>query len=166
LSDRLVLRQSRFKSAGAVLGAAVFVALGLWMISNRHSFERGSPEATLFWGGLSVVFFGAAGLAGLYSLFRPTQLILTREGFQVHGLRLKPLVPWNEVERFSVSKVKSTKFVSFTLKAPTKSPAQRAAALVSASGRADGNIPAYLEKGAEEVRVLLEEWRTQYSVGD
>ena len=95
-------------------------------------------------------------------LVRPTQLILTRKGFQVHGLRLKPIVPWNDVECFFISEVASTKFVSFTLKVSAHSPAQRTTAQIASSSRADGNIPAYLEKGADEVRALLEKWRTQY----
>lgn len=148
-----------------MLGSAVFVAIGLWMVTSPESIDR-SAEFTLFWGWLSVIFFGATGLVGLCSLLRPTQLILTREGFQIHGLRLKPLVPWNAVERFFISKVKSAKFVSFTLKASMNSPVQRAAALIASSDRADGHIPTYLERGAEEVGALLEEWRVQYSVAD
>ncbi|MNQ60820.1 hypothetical protein D3C85_751190 [compost metagenome] len=160
-----MLEQSRRTSAGLVLGSGVFVAAGLWMVFSPASFDR-SVEYTLFWGWFSVIFFGATGLVGLSSLVRPTQLILSREGFQIHGLRLKPLVRWNEVECFFVSKLKRTKFVSFTLKASTHSPVRRAAALIGSTSRVDGRIPAYLEKGAEEVRALLEEWRTQYSVAD
>lgn len=132
------------------------------MVASPESFDRGSAEFNLLLGWFSLIFFGATGLAGLRSLVKPTQLILTREGFQVHGLRLKPVVPWNNVECFFISRVKSTSFVSFTLKASAKSTAQRATALIASSSRADGNIPAYLEKGADEVRTLLEEWRTQY----
>lgn len=133
---------------------------------SPESFSRGSDESNLLLGWFGLLFFGATALPVLRSLVRPTQLILTREGFQVHGLRLKPLVPWNAVERFFISKVKSTKFVSYTLKTSVNFPMQRAAALVTSSDRADGRIPTYLERGAEEVGALLEEWRLQYSVVD
>lgn len=148
-----------------MLVSAVLVTIGLWMVASPESIDR-PAWFTLFWGWFSVIFFGATGLAGLCSLLRPTQLILTHAGFQVHRLRLKPLVPWNTVERFFISKVKSTKFVSYTLKTSVNSPVQRAAALVTSSDRTDGRIPPYLERGAEEVGALLEEWRLQYSVVD
>ncbi len=148
-----------------MLVSAVFVTIGLRMVASPESIDR-PAVLTLFWGWFGVIFFGATGLVGLCSLLRPTQLILTRAGFQVHGLRLKPLVPWNAVERFFISKVKSTKFVSYTLKTSVNSPVQRAAALVTSSDRADGRIPPYLERGADEVGALLEEWRLQYSVVD
>ncbi|MEN5053273.1 STM3941 family protein [Brevundimonas naejangsanensis] len=166
MSDRLVLRRPRRKSALIILASAIFVAVGLWMIASPESFDRGSDEFNILVGWFSLIFFGAPGLAELCSLVRPTQLILTREGFQVHGLRLKPVVPWNNVECFFIFKMKSTSFVSFTLKASVQSPAQRATALIASSGRADGNIPAYLEKSADEVRTLLEEWRIQHSKVD
>jgi len=132
------------------------------MIMSPESFSRGSDESNLVLGWFGLLFFGATALPVLRSLVRPTQLILTREGFQVLGLRLKPIVPWNDVECFFISEVASTKFVSFTLKVSAHSPAQRTTAQIASSSRADGNIPAYLEKGADEVRALLEKWRTQY----
>lgn len=132
------------------------------MVVSPESFSRGSDEFNLALGWFGLLFFGATVLPVLRSLVRPTQLILTREGFQVHGLRLKPIVPWNNVECFFISEVESTRFVSFTLKVSVQSPAQRTTALTASSSRADGNIPAYLEKSADEVRTLLEEWRTQY----
>lgn len=113
-------------------------------------------------GWFCLIVFGATCLLGLCSLFRPTELIFTREGFQIHGLRLKPLVPWSKVERFSVSETRGVKLVAFTLKASTKSPAQRAAGLITSVGRLDGTIPAYLEKGTDEVAALLEAWRVRY----
>lgn len=136
------------------------------MIISPESFRRGSDEFNLVLGWFGLLFFGATVFPVLRSLVRPTQLILTREGFQVHGLRLKPVVPWNNVDCFFISEAASTRFVSFKLKVSAQSPAQRTTALIAPSSHADGNIPAYLEKSADEVRALLEEWRIQHSKVD
>lgn len=134
---------------------------------SPESFRRYPVEITLLGGWFCLIVFGAGCLLGLCSLLTPTKLILTPEGFQIHGLRLKPLVPWNEVERFTVSTIKGTKFVSFRLKAAAKSPVLRpVVALLTSTGRADGYIPTFLERDADEVGVLLEEWRTQHSGAD
>jgi len=158
-----VLRQSRKKTALALFGSAVFVALGVWMITDSSTdSSRYSPEIVVLIGWCAVLLFGAFGLKGLYNLARPMQVVLSPEGFQVLGLRRLPPVRWQDVERFFMGQVKRSKFICYDLKAETMSNFQRAMDMVRPGQWGDGQLPGALEMKPDDVLQLFDDWHRRY----
>ena len=165
MAETLILRQARSKMIWVIGGSLAFVALGLWMIAYPEGFRR-SPEFVRLIGFASVAFFGWTGLGGVRSMFKPTELVLAPEGFQVRGRRPKSVVRWAAVERFYIVTIHRSKLVSYVLK-PEERAALRGLASINASlsmTGADGQVPAYLDRTPEDVCELLEAWRLRYAV--
>ena len=164
MTATLVLRRSRSKTVLSVLGSIAFVTIGLFMVSGPMSeSSRYSPEFVNLMGWLCIVFFGGTGLLSVRNLFRPTEVVISAEGFQVKGVRRTPLVPWRDVRRFFIAQVQMSKFVCYELD-------QEPTALQLATGRGgagawgNGQIPAHLEQHPDKVLELLEEWRRRHAV--
>lgn len=137
-----------------MVASAVFVAIGVWMVLHPDESSRRSVESQLFWGWANIVFFGLCGLSGLFTLRKPAEIRLTPEGFQVLDRRTGEIVPWDEVEAFSVTSVRGAKWVSY------KKTGGRRSILRTMS---DGALPSQLDQSPEAVRDLMEEWRARYA---
>lgn len=159
-----MLRKARWKSALSVLGSIAFVAAGVFMAFGPiRETTRYSPEIIRLVGWVCVLFFGAAGLMACLNLVRPTEVVLSPEGFQVVGVRRKPVVPWRDVRRFFIAKVQGNKFVCYELdRTPTN--LQRAMGADQPGVWGDGQIPAHLQRGVDQVLTVLEEWRGRYGI--
>ena len=163
MAETLILRQVRSKLRWVLVGSLVFVGAGLWMIIHPERFS-GSPEYVRLVSFASVIFFAWAGFASVRKMFKPTELVLGPQGFQVRGLRPKAVVPWGDIERFFIVTVQRSKLVSYVLK-PEARAALRGIASFNASlslAEADGHLPAYLDRTPEEVCQLLEDWRLRF----
>ncbi|WEK41099.1 MAG: hypothetical protein P0Y50_05700 [Candidatus Brevundimonas colombiensis] len=93
--ERLVLTTPR---SAVLLSLPIFLAtaaLGLWFIGQSTNFIDTA------WSWLGVVFLLAGAAVSVVSLFRPTRLILTPEGFHLTGPFSPGLIPWGEVEVFT-----------------------------------------------------------------
>lgn len=161
-TEELVLRQSRGKTALVILGSAIFVCAGVWMITSPGGSSRYSPEFTTLIGWLGVVFFGGVALLSLYRIAEPAKLVLSAKGFQIFGVLRHPLVDWRDVERFFVAEVRKSRFVCYDLKPESKSRYPRRMELQLGQW-GDGQAPAYLEIGVDDVFRVLEEWRARHA---
>ncbi len=163
MAETLVLRRSRSKTVLSMLGSIAFVTIGLFMVSGPIAdSSRHSPEFVKLMGWACIAFFGGTGLLSIRNLIRPTELVLSAEGFQVKGVRRTPLVPWRDVRGFFIAQVQLSKFVCYELD-------QEPTALQLATGRGsagtwgNGQIPAHLELHPDKVLELLEEWHRRYA---
>lgn len=163
MTETLVFRQRRWKMALVLFGAVVFVALGIFMIvgpvaeSSRHS-----PEFVHLIGWSCVLFFGLCGLAGVAGLMKPSELTLTSEGFQVTGLKSRPMVAWRDVDRFFIVQVRSTKIVAYELRPESKSALARLSG-ARGFGWGDGAIPGQMESSPIQMLAVLEEWLRRHA---
>lgn len=158
-----MLRRVRWKTALTVLGAAAFVAIGVFMVRGAmDESARRSPEMIHLMGWICIVFFGGTGLLGLWGLYRPAELRLTPEGFQVKGLRLGRVVQWREIQQFYITQVRSTKIVRYRLHS-APNDFQRAMGREPNGMWTDGSIPTHLELHPDKVAALLEDWRVRHA---
>ncbi|WP_323847501.1 STM3941 family protein [Allosaccharopolyspora coralli] len=101
---RFVVSQSRGKLALLVLGAAAFVAVGVWMCSTALNAQPGSssrpPELVLAFGALSILFFGACLLWGVTRLVAPKPaVVLDSTGLYDHASAAAVgFIPWSDIE--------------------------------------------------------------------
>lgn len=104
LNDETIIQTSKKKILLLVLGACVFVALGIWMFSLDDATiqaKRGmnNPMLVHGLGLLAIVFFGVFGLVGLKKLFnnRPA-LILNKSGIVDNASSVSAgFIPWSKV---------------------------------------------------------------------
>ena len=162
MPETRVLRQSRKKAALSILGSAAFVAIGILIVTGRMSGSgRYSPEFALLMGWVCVIFFGLTGVLAIRGLIKPTEVILSPEGFKVLGLREKALVRWADVQNFFICQVQRTRIVCYERRGePTDF--QRAMGMNRTGQWGDGQIPAHLELHPDKVLELLEDWRRRY----
>jgi hypothetical protein len=119
VNDRFVARNSPSRLALMVLGAAAFVALGLWLAGLFGP----PPKPGREWlGWLASVFFGFAGIVGARRLFdRSDQLVIDRNGiFWRHWS--ETTIPWSAIESFSRHSIRRQQFLSLHLKSPAMFP--------------------------------------------
>lgn len=161
MSDALILKQARWKSFLAFAAALAFVVAGLWMITHPENSSRYPSAYVAVVGWVCILFFFPAGFSAAYAVFKPTQLILTPQGFEVRALRNRPLVKWRAVEGFFITRVKASKFVSYTLK-PDAS-VERGAGGIFGHLKRNKDLPPHLDKRPEIVRDLMETWRLRYT---
>lgn len=159
MSDTLILKRARWKSLLALAGSLAFVAGGFWMLAHPGGSSRYSPEYVTLVGWACALFFSLSGLSAAHSLFQPVELVLSPQGFEVRGLWGRPLVKWRAVEGFFVTSVRSTKFVSYTLKPDAEG---RGAGGALGQITRKKTLPAYLEERPDAVRDVMETWRLRY----
>lgn len=97
-SRTLEIGYSRGKLALYALGAASFVAVGVWMIGQETPSSRHSLEATQFWGYVTVVFFAFMFLIAVGRLLtaRGAVISLTPRGFRDQRVS-SDIVPWKAI---------------------------------------------------------------------
>lgn len=132
------------------------------MILDPDSFSSRPQERVLFWGWLGAALFSLSALNGIHSLIKPTELVLTPEGFEVRGRKTGPMIPWSAVERFFVTEVYRTKLVSYDFTPGGKPKRQGVGSMLRMFGNGHERIPPHLDQGPEEVCELLESWRLRH----
>lgn len=86
----------RLLSAGLV-----FVALGFLLGTGTIGFEGFLGTGARIVGWFAVIFFGLAAAVALFQVVtNRSYLLLTRDGFQMYGLRKSRLIPWSDVGSF------------------------------------------------------------------
>ena len=154
------------KTALLALGAAVFVALGLWTALDPSQAEktwRGLPVPVMGW--VSVVFFGLAlGVVVLRVSGKPA-LTLDTSGFTVAALRPWRMA-WGEVDRFQIRQVgRSTRMVCVVRKAAGGEPLTLARLRGESASPGDKSLPTGLTLSPEALLNLMEEWRQRHAGG-
>jgi hypothetical protein len=160
-SDTLVLRQDRYKIALTIMMSVAFVAIGVWMASGSVSSSRYSPELLRGIGVFSVVFFGWAGLVSVRALLDPAELILSAQGFEVRGWRARPLIPWSDVEEFSLTGTSVVRLVACTLTSEAEDRVRRDRRGLFGVTKTDF-VPQRLKQNADYVCRILNDWRRAY----
>lgn len=126
-NDEKIIEFSKGKILLLVIGAAVFVALGMWMylldppwIESQHRFN--DPLLTHGIGIVSVVCFGLCGIVGIKKLFeRRPGLILSAAGLSDNSSGVSAgLIPWDEIEGFGVFEIQRQKLLVIRLADPKK----------------------------------------------
>jgi len=159
LGETLVLKQDSNKLRWVLFGSLVFAVGFAWIGLAPNQF-KGSPEFNQVLGFLGFVFFGVGAVRALAK--RPATLTVTSQGFAVGAA---PFTAWSDVERFFILTIRGSKLVSYKLTKDAKSALRGKAKLGAALSltEADGYVPAFLDREPEDVRDLLEDWRTRFS---
>ena len=116
--EQTAIALSKTKVILLIFGAIVFVTLGILMLtvdtSQLSNRVTTSPAYIYTIGGSAIIFFGWAGIVGLRKFIDKTPgILLNHEGISINssGVAIR-FVPWDDVERIGVSKVRGQKFVS------------------------------------------------------
>lgn len=127
MGDELVAYSSPWRMALLILGAILFVALGLWMVGlfgEVPQSRRWSPEIIWIIGWASILFFGAAAIFGIRRAFdRDIQLRVSDQ-----GIYWKPwsadTIPWHEVRDVGVWEFRKQKTIILCLHHPERYPSR------------------------------------------
>lgn len=112
----IVIRSTRWKLVAPLLGALLFVAGGVWMLSLG---DPGKVTSGLFTTG----FFGLCALVLLVPLLRPSTLEIGREGVTERTAVRTTTYGWDQVRAFRVQKIAGRTMVAFDF--TQDDPAQR-----------------------------------------
>jgi hypothetical protein len=138
-----VIELSRAKIVLALLGACVFVAIGIWMLSLDDEFIRAQrrmndPTLVHLLGGVSILFFGGGGGFLVRKLFdRRPGLVLSSSGIvdNASGIAVG-FIPWSDVTDFRVHEIQGQKLLVILVRDPAPYVA-RGSALKRAANRAN-----------------------------
>jgi len=100
--DKLVLRSSKRKAVFLLAASLVFIGLGFLMVTGAIAFPGLLNIAVKVVGWFAMVFFGLGVPVALFQLLTgKSYLLLTREGFEMRGIRKSRRIPWSEVSAFA-----------------------------------------------------------------
>ncbi len=108
----IVIPASKVKMLLVFVGAALFVAIGFWMLALNK--EIGFSIFMTLIATLSILFFGAVAMSSFTKLFTSLKygLKINAEGIDDRSSGASiGLVPWAQIIDFKVLKVNSTKFI-------------------------------------------------------
>jgi hypothetical protein len=106
-------RRSRGKAAITALAGVAMAAVGygLTHIDRKVSFV--SAEIVQLVGWVALLFFGLCTLAAIYTLiFRPVELILSRDGVARGLFRRKRPIPWSEIADVTIQRIQKVELVA------------------------------------------------------
>lgn len=113
-ADCFEARNAPWKKALAVVGAIVFVALGLWMV-GAFGVDHPVGLKPLLAGWACIIFFGAIAIIGLRSLFdRSVVLRIDRRGIWSKRFS-EATVPWSDITEVAAVKIQQQKMLGFKL---------------------------------------------------
>lgn len=166
-SDRLTFTASRFRMAATGGFCFLVMLVGLWFIGESDD------AAVIGWSWIGVMVLGLGCVAGVWQTARPSQLIVSPEGFQVTGLFGNGLIPWRDVDAFFVhAEAVSDKghgevapHAAWRLGQTAKARNSLLSRISRAGleGEVDGAVPRHFGSSPEEMADLLESWRVRYS---
>lgn len=129
--DETIVELSKTKILLALLGAGVFVAVGIYWLSLDEDSIRSqrafgllfnNPTYVYVVGFLAILLFGLLGLLALRKLFdRKPGLILNSAGITDNASSLSVgLIPWSDVEGVEIFEIQSQKLLIIKVKEPQK----------------------------------------------
>ncbi len=130
-SDEKIIELSKTKIALAILGAGVFVAIGVWMLSLDEASIRSSRSFRLFFnnpayvqglGLLSIVVFGLLALFLIKKIFdKKPGLTFTNTGIVDNASAVAAgFIPWSEVIGADLFEMPQQKMLIIKVKDPHK----------------------------------------------
>ncbi len=124
-SDETIIELSKTKIVLLLLGAAAFVAAGIWMFSlddaSIHSHRRFNDPLYVHGLGLvSIVFFGSCGLYALKKLFdKKPALVFNNSGIVDNASSVSPgFIPWSEVVGAEIFEIQKQKMLIIKVRDP------------------------------------------------
>lgn len=122
-SKKIEIQLSKSKLILLLLGAAVFVGLGIWFVVNPPEIRNpvlGNPTTIFIVGLASIIFFGFAGFFILKKLGdKSPGLVISDEGvFDNTSAVSAGLVPWTDVLEIRETKVANQIFINLVVKNP------------------------------------------------
>jgi energy-coupling factor transporter transmembrane protein EcfT len=175
--DRLVLRSSTRKAAFLLITALVFVGLGILLGTGTMGFSGWIAMPARIVGWFAVPFFGLGVPLALFQLLtNRSYLLLTRDGFQMFGIRKSRLIPWSEVAAFTAyipptlvfawlpKRIRDLgpKMVLFDYRPDVEAFRRMRAVNQTLTGHDAGLADTYGLK-AEELATLMNGWRSRFT---
>lgn len=161
VGETLVIQQSRWKTALFLLLSIVFVIGGIWMINDPDGSGRRSAEYLHFWGWVTVLFFGLGFFALIGRLIRPSQLLLSPQGFTIRHFLRQDHFPWGSVASFHVWSHRGAKMPGWRLH--DDSPEFGVGARISRGLGTDGSMGGGWDRSPEAIVALLQAWKDRHA---
>lgn len=121
-TDVTVINASRKTSTTIIIFSMIFVGLGVWLLSqDSQTIELPNFGFTLLHiaGGISVLFFGLCAISGFWRLLSKKQALeLNGNGITIFTAGPSVLIPWREIEGFSVFRLNNQSFLVINLYNP------------------------------------------------
>ncbi|MBS1652624.1 MAG: hypothetical protein JSU07_11510 [Bacteroidetes bacterium] len=121
--EQIEIPLSKTKMLLTLLGAIMFVGLGLWFLINPPKINNpifGNPTTIFIVGLASIIFFGLLAIT-IFRKFsdKKAGLIINREGITDNSSGVSAgLIPWSDIEEIKVSQVMNQKFLMFIVRNP------------------------------------------------
>ena len=125
--DEVVIPLSKIKIILLIVGSAVFVAGGVWLLGLdpeqiQSSRRMSNPQIAYGVGYVCIAFFGICGIYGITKMFdfKPG-LIINSKGITDNSSAVAAgLIRWSDITGFSEFQVKSTKMLIIHVREPEK----------------------------------------------
>ena len=152
IQQPLILRPSKVKTSGLLVGCLIFVLGGAWIVPNDH-----------MTGWLSIIFFGLCALVFAVQLLpNSSYLRLTSEGFTICSLFRAHSFKWSDVRSFSVGRVGLNKMVMFDFSEHYQD-SSRLRKINVGIARHEGGLPDSYGMPHEDLVNLLNQYRRAHS---
>lgn len=151
MGNTLTFVASRGKALLLLLGSTCFVALGVWMSSQRP-----------FLGWLTVAFFGLGiPVSLLMMLTKSTYLRLDEEGFEMGSFIRRHKYKWTDVADFRIGSISGAKMITIIFHLEYKQQKLGRAVAATLSG-IEAAIPNQYNATLEQILEALTTWRRRY----
>jgi len=147
----LTFTASRKKALLLLLGSVCFVALGVWITSEKP------------WLGWTCVAFFGLGVPASFLMLLPgaMYLKLDAEGFELGSFFRKEKIKWTDVARFEVRAIHTTKIITVVYSQAYQKQ-KLARAISSSLTGAEGGIPNNYNASINEIVTALNAWKSHY----
>jgi len=115
--EQIEIPLSKNKMFKTLLGALVFVGIGIWFLINPNF---GNPTLISIIGLASILFFGLGGVIILRKFSdKNPGLIISRQGITDNSSGVSAgLITWKDIQEIKISKIMSEKFIILVVRNP------------------------------------------------
>ncbi len=110
--------KNKLKQIGLFLASLIFVYIGYLIINEEIRIRRMSPETTVFWGYLGIVFFGCGGVLILADiLISKPALIINSNGIKNNShVGGGYLIRWGNIKTLKIISINKQRMIKIDLK--------------------------------------------------
>lgn len=141
-----IIEQSRLKPILGLPIAAVFAALGVWMVQHPDGSTRYSPAFVTIMGIVTIAMAAWLGFRTVTVLLKPMRLVLRREGFEVQNGDGRGLIGWSEVTPFELVRMRGVRLVRYQIRSERSVIAELS----------DRYLPGNLDMSAPDLQEIME----------
>ena len=121
-SETIIIKLSRKKIVLTILGAILFVLIGIWMVAKHQEIDRpiDSPLFVLIMGIIAILFFGFIAITAVRKLSTQSDgLIISSKGVTDNSSGISAgFIPWEDITAITETAVVNQNFVNIVLKDP------------------------------------------------